>query len=39
MRALRRTRRSIGQEDMGIKVGVRLCGHPEVFFRAWGFGM
>jgi hypothetical protein len=27
---------SIGQEDMGIKVGVRLLGHPEVFMRALG---
>jgi hypothetical protein len=33
---LKRTRISIGQEDMGIKVGVMLCGHPEVFLRALG---
>jgi hypothetical protein len=40
MIALKRTRTSISQEDTGIKVGVRLCGHPEVFFRALGgFGM
>jgi hypothetical protein len=21
---------------MGIKMGVKLCGHPEVSFRHWG---
>jgi hypothetical protein len=33
---LKRTRISIGQEYIGIKVGVRLCGHPEVFLRTLG---